>query len=138
VADAPIEALERVPLFSKMQKKDLKALSKEMSERTFPEGTEVTVTGHSGVGFFVIDDGTATVRVNDRVLATLGPGDHFGEMALIDGGTRSADIVADSELRCYCMTAWTFRPFVRDHPDLAWALLESMVGRVREAQSPSA
>ena len=75
------------------------------------------------------------MRVDDRVLATLGPGDYFGEMALIDDGARSADIVADTELRCYCMTAWSFRPFVRNHPDLAWALLEAMVGRVREAQA---
>jgi CRP-like cAMP-binding protein len=137
VADAPIAALERVPLLSNLDKKDLKAMSREMSERTFPEGADVTVTGHTGVGFFVIDEGRATVRVGDRVIASLGPGDYFGEMALIDKGTRSADITADTELRCYCMTAWSFRPFVRNHPDLAWALLEAMVGRVREAQSPA-
>jgi CRP/FNR family transcriptional regulator, cyclic AMP receptor protein len=134
VADAPIPALERVPLLANLDKKDLKAMSREMSERTFPQGADVTVTGHTGVGFFVIDEGRATVRVGDRVIATLGPGDYFGEMALIDKGTRSADIVADTELRCYCMTAWSFRPFVRNHPDLAWALLEAMVGRVRDAQ----
>ena len=113
-------------------------MSREMSERTFPQGSEVTATGRTGVGFFIIDAGSATVRIGDRVVATLGPGDHFGEMALIDGGARSADIVADSELRCFCMTAWNFRPFVRAHPDLAWALLETLVARLREAQSPAA
>ena len=59
VADAPIAALERVPLFANLDKKDLKAMSREMSERTFPQGADVTVTGHTGVGFFVIDDGNA-------------------------------------------------------------------------------
>ena len=113
-------------------------MSREMSERTFAPGSEVTATGRTGVGFFIIDSGDATVRIGDRVVASLGPGDHFGEMALIDGGARSADIVADTELRCFCMTAWNFRPFVRAHPDLAWALLETLVVRLREAQSPAA
>ena len=138
MADVAIEALQRVPLLSKLDKKELKSMSREMSERTFPPGAEVTATGKSGVGFFIIDAGTATVRVGDRVVASLKAGDHFGEMALIDGGARSADIVADTELRCFCMTAWNFRPFVRAHPDLAWALLETLVARLREAQSPAA
>jgi CRP/FNR family transcriptional regulator, cyclic AMP receptor protein len=135
VSEAPIATLERVPLLSRLDKKDLKAMAKEMSERTFPEGSEVTVAGRSGIGFFIIEAGRATVRIGDRVVNTLGPGDHFGEIALIDQGTRSADIVADTELRCYCMTAWSFRPFVRAHPDLAWALLETLVARLRESQS---
>jgi CRP/FNR family cyclic AMP-dependent transcriptional regulator len=137
VAEAPIQSLERVPLLAKLDKKDLKAMAREMSERTFPHGAEVTVAGRSGVGFFIIDEGSATVKIGDRVIATLGPGDHFGEIALIDQGTRTADIVADTELRCYCMTAWSFRPFVRNHPDLAWALLETLARRLREAQARS-
>ena len=135
MAEAPIQSLERVPLLAKLDKKHLKQMAREMSERTFPQGAEVTVAGRSGVGFFIIDEGNATVKIGDRVVATLGPGDHFGEIALIDQGTRTADIVAETELRCYCMTAWSFRPFVRNHPDLAWALLETLATRLREAQA---
>lgn len=132
---APVEALQRVPLLSRLEPRDLKALASEMQERVFPAGAEITVAGQSGVGFFVIDEGTATVRVGDRQVGTLGPGDHFGEIALIDQGTRSANVTADGELRCFGMTAWVFRPFVRAHPDLAWALLESLAARLREAQA---
>jgi CRP-like cAMP-binding protein len=135
MADVAIEALQRVPLLSKLDKKELKSMSREMSERTFPQGAEVTATGKSGVGFFIIDAGTATVRVGDRVVASLKAGDHFGEMALIDGGRRSAQVTADTELTCYGMTAWNFRPFLKDHPDLVWALLQTLVARLREAEA---
>ncbi len=65
----------------------------------------------------------------------LGPGDYFGEMVLIDGEDRAATVVADDELRCAGMTAWSFRPFVKDHPDVAWALLTALVKRVRQDQA---
>ena len=58
--------------------------------------------------------------------ATLGPGDHFGEIALIDDGTRSASIVAATDLLCYGMTPWEFRPFVEEYPQVAWALLRRL------------
>ncbi len=106
-----------------------------MRARVFPAGSTITSAGDGGIGFFVIEEGEASVTVGDRVVRTLGPGDHFGEIALIDGGARSAQITADGELRCFGMTAWNFRPFVRDHPELAWALLESLAARVREAES---
>jgi CRP-like cAMP-binding protein len=66
----------------------------------------------------------------------LGPGDFFGEMALIDRDLRSATVTADTELRTLMLTQWVFRPFAIKHPDTIWALLELMVKRVREAQSP--
>jgi CRP/FNR family transcriptional regulator len=67
-------------------------------------------------------------------VGTLGPGDYFGEIALIDNGPRSATIVATTDLRCRGMTAWEFRPFVQEHPEMAWHLLESLVARLREAE----
>jgi CRP-like cAMP-binding protein len=129
------ETLARVPLFSGVKEKDLKKLGKRMQERSFSEGEVVTTQGESGVGFFVIEGGNAAVSRNDEVVRNLGPGDYFGEVALIDSGPRSATVVATSDLQCRGMTAWEFKPFVEEHPDVAWALLQTLVGRLREAES---
>ena len=129
------DALSRVALFSGMSARDRKSLAAAMVERTFPAGSVITEAGKGGIGFFVVDEGTATVHVGGEDRRTLGPGDHFGEIALIDEGTRSARITTDSDLRCYGVTAWEFRPFVKEHPDLAWALLQVLVQRLREAES---
>jgi CRP/FNR family cyclic AMP-dependent transcriptional regulator len=127
--------LARVPLFSGIKPKELKKLGKRMTERTFNEGDEITREGESGIGFFVIEDGNATVSVGGNIVRTLGPGEHFGEVALIDSGPRSATIIAGTDLRCRGMSAWEFRPFVEEHPEVAWALLETLVGRLRAAES---
>src|SRR5581483_6659957 len=128
------ETLGRVPLFAGVKPKDLKKLGKRMTERTFSAGDQITIEGQSGLGFFVIEEGNATVSRSGETVVTLGPGDHFGEVALIDSGPRSATVVADTELRCRGMSAWEFRPFVEEHPEVAWALLETLVGRLREAE----
>jgi CRP-like cAMP-binding protein len=129
------ETLARVPLFSGVKDKDLKKLSKRMTERSFGEGEVITTQGESGLGFFVIEDGNASVSRDDKVVRNLGPGDFFGEVALIDEGPRSATVVATTELSCRGMTAWEFKPFVEEHPDVAWALLRTLVGRLREAET---
>jgi CRP-like cAMP-binding protein len=131
------ETLAQVPLFSGIKPKDLKRLEKRMTERSFNEGDEITTEGESGIGFFVIEHGNATVSVGGKILRTLGPGEHFGEVALIDSGPRSATVVATTDLRCRGMSAWEFRPFVEEHPEVAWALLESLVGHLREAEVTS-
>ena len=130
-----VETLQQVPLFKDLSKRDLKHLSEAMNERTYAAGRELTTEGESGLGFFVVADGTAIVTVDGVKRRELGPGDHFGEMAIIDGGTRSAQVTAGSELTCYGMTAWNFKPFLRDHPDLVWSLLETLVARLRDAEA---
>lgn len=128
---APVEALRKVPLFSNLDGKDLDQLARQMHERRFPEGAEVTTEGSTGAGFFVIAEGNADVSISGEHRATLGPGDHFGEVALIDDGVRSASILAATDLLCYGLTPWEFRPFVEDHPQVAWALLETLARRAR-------
>ncbi|MGH3028300.1 MAG: cyclic nucleotide-binding domain-containing protein [Gaiellaceae bacterium] len=130
---APVEVLRQVPLFSNLDEKDLDQLSRQMHERRFPEGAEVTTEGATGAGFFVIIEGNADVSIGGEHRATLGPGDHFGEVALIDDGVRSASIMAATDLLCYGLTPWEFRPFVEDHPQVAWALLETLARRARQA-----
>jgi CRP-like cAMP-binding protein len=128
-----VEVLRQVPLFSNLDEKDLDQLSRQMHERRFPEGAEVTTEGATGAGFFVIIEGNADVSIGGEHRATLGPGDHFGEVALIDDGVRSASITAATDLLCYGLTPWEFRPFVEDHPQVAWALLETLARRARQA-----
>jgi CRP/FNR family cyclic AMP-dependent transcriptional regulator len=131
------ETLARVPLFARIKPKELKRLAKQMAERTFPEGETITAEGKGGVGFFVIEDGNATVSIRGSIVRTLQPGDYFGEIALIDNGPRSATIIATTDLRCRGMTAWEFRPFVQEHPEVAWPLLENLVARLRESEERS-
>jgi CRP-like cAMP-binding protein len=135
MAEAPVELLQRVPLFADFDRGDLKRLARSFKERTFSAGSTVSAEGKSGAGFFVIESGEATVTVRDTERAKLGPGDYFGEIALIDDGARSATVTADSELRCYGLTSWEFRPLVESNASIAWRLLETMAQRLRAAQT---
>jgi CRP/FNR family cyclic AMP-dependent transcriptional regulator len=132
---ASAEILRKVPLFAELGDRELGRLAQHFKERTFPEGSAVTTEGGPGTGFFIIADGNATVSVGGEERATLGPGDFFGEIALVDEGIRSATIIAATDLRCYGLTAWEFRPFVEEHPQVAWPLLKTLARRLREAQA---
>ena len=129
-----VAVLGKVPLFATLAEKERQRLARSFTERTFPAGHEIAVQGHNGVGFFVIDSGEASVTKDGEEIRKLGPGDYFGEMALIDNGPRSATVTADSELRCHGMTSWSFRPVVESHAEIAWPLLEALVARLREAE----
>jgi CRP-like cAMP-binding protein len=130
-----VESLREVPLFADLPPRELRRLADSMQDLSFAAGKEVVAQGKGGVGFFVILDGSARVTQHGEDRGLLTAGDYFGEMALIDGDDRMASVHAESELRCAAMTPWTFRPFVRDHPDIAWALLTALVKRLRETQA---
>jgi CRP/FNR family cyclic AMP-dependent transcriptional regulator len=132
---AMVDSLRQVPLFRDLSNRDLKRLAGSMSEKSFAPGQVVVSEGEGGVGFFVILDGHAKVTQGGEDRGTLGAGDYFGEMALIDGDDRAASVTADGELRCAAMTMWNFRPFVKEHPDVAWGLLTALVKRVRQGQA---
>src|SRR5919197_5335518 len=132
---AMVDSLRQVPLFRDLSNRDLKRLAGSMSEKSFAPGQVVVSEGQGGVGFFVILDGHAKVSRAGEDRGRLGAGDYFGEMALIDGDDRAASVTAEGELRCAAMTMWNFRPFVREHPDVAWGLLTALVKRVREGQA---
>jgi CRP/FNR family transcriptional regulator, cyclic AMP receptor protein len=131
----PVEVLGRVPLLAGFQRRELERLARQFRERVFSEGAVITSEGEPGVGFFVIAEGSASVNVGGDARASLGPGDYFGEMALIDEGPRSATVVAATDLRCLALTPWEFRPFVEDHPAVAWAMLQTLAQRLRDAQA---
>ena len=130
------EAIQNAPLFAQLSKKDLKHLAAALTQQNFPAGTIILEQGKPGVGFFIVADGSATVKVNGRTIRTIERGDHFGEVALIDDGPRMAEITAETDLECYALPAWQFRAFIKDHPDVAWALMQSLVKRiVRDAEA---
>jgi CRP-like cAMP-binding protein len=129
------DSLKAVPLFSELSDKERKSLSQSLHEKRFSDGQEVVTQGESGIGFFVILEGNARVSIGGKERRTLKAGDYFGELALLEGDSRTASITADGDLRCAGMTAWHFRPFIRDHPDMAWALLRELAKRLRQAES---
>ena len=132
---APIELLRRVPLFQGLDDKHLRSLSRSFTDRTFEPGQTITTEGAGGVGFFVIENGEAVVSVGGEERRTLSSGDYFGEVALIDEGARTATITAKTDLRCYGMTSWDFRPLVESNAQIAWKMLQVLVQRLQEAQS---
>jgi CRP-like cAMP-binding protein len=133
-----VETLKVVPLFTGVREKELRRLAKVMRESRFNEGEAITTEGRSGIGFFVIEDGNATVSLRGQIIRTLGPGDHFGEIALIDEGPRSATVTATTDLSCRGMAAWEFRSFVQEHPEVAWPLLATLASRLRDAEERGA
>ena len=131
---APIELLKHVPLFQRLSEKDLKTLANNFTDRSFKAGQELTAEGQGGVGFFVLESGEAKVTVGGDERRTLGPGDYFGEIALIDGGLRTASVTATADGKAYGLTPWQFRPLVEEHAEIAWPLLEAMAARTRELE----
>jgi CRP-like cAMP-binding protein len=109
VAEGAADLLKRVPIFSDLDGKELERIAGSMKQRTFNAGDTVTAEGQTGIGFFVIDSGEAKVTVGGEERRRLGPGDYFGEVALLNETTRTATITAETELRCYGMTSWEFR-----------------------------
>jgi CRP/FNR family cyclic AMP-dependent transcriptional regulator len=135
MAEAPIELLKQIPLFEGLPRDELGRIARSFKERRFSAGDTVTAEGAGGVGFFVIGEGTAKVEVHGEERGRLGAGDYFGELALIDDqARRTATIVADSDLTCYGLTSWEFRPLVETNAAIAWKLLQVMAKRLRESE----
>jgi CRP-like cAMP-binding protein len=134
--------LVRIPLFGDLSKGQLRKLAKAFKEHTFGPGTTVVREGeNSGVGFFVVADGSAKVIVGGKTVATIGPGDYFGELAMITKSARTATVTAETPLRCLTIRFWDFRQFVKENPDVSWKLLEHLAGvladdRARQTKAP--
>lgn len=125
--------LKRVPLFSSLSQRQLKRMSRDFRERTFVAGMTPVRQGHmSGIGFFVITEGEASVSIDGREVARLGPGDHFGELGLIGERTRTATVTAETPLRCAELPSWHFRRFVEENPGVSWKLLKHLVDLLAE------
>jgi CRP-like cAMP-binding protein len=113
-------------LFAGLESRELQSIASSMKERTFPAGSTVTEEGRSAAGFFVIAEGEAEVSSHGQHRRDLGRGDHFGEIALITDTDRTATIRAKTDLHCFGMTSWEFKPLVESNGTIAWKLLQSM------------
>jgi CRP-like cAMP-binding protein len=123
--------LKKVPLFAGLDGRELGQISSSMRERRFSAGDTVTQEGAGGAGFFVIESGSAEVSVDGTPRRTIGPGDYFGEIALLTGSDRTATITATSDMLCFGMTPWDFRPLVESNSEIAWKLLTAMAEKLR-------
>ena len=131
VARASSDVLKKVPLFAGLDDRELEQIAASMKERRFSAGDTVTEEGAGGAGFFVVEEGSADVTVDGQARGSIGPGDYFGEIALLTGSDRTATIMAASDMVCWGMTAWDFRPLVESNSTIAWKLLTAMAEKLR-------
>jgi CRP-like cAMP-binding protein len=129
-----VNELKKAKLFQGLSDSELRSIEKQMKIVNHPAGHEIVVRGDGGVGFMVITAGTVTVKTVQGKSRKLGPGDSFGEMALLDHAGRSATVTADTDVTLATIPEWNFRPFLNEHPEIAYSLLQILSQRVRQAE----
>jgi CRP/FNR family transcriptional regulator len=133
-----IERLQAVPLFGDCTKKQLSLLARIGKQIEYPVGHVVVNQGaREGAGLHVLLEGEAKVEINGRTRRRLGPGDFFGEIALLDGGPRSATVTTTAPSHVLFIARWNFRELLADQPELAIRMLESVAGKLRTAGGPT-
>jgi CRP/FNR family transcriptional regulator, cyclic AMP receptor protein len=132
-----VTELKQAKLLQGLPDSELRSLQKQMKMVKHPAGQHIMVRGDGGVGFMIITDGTVTVTTVQGKARKLGPGDSFGEMALLDQEGRSASVTADTEVTLATIPEWNFKPFLKEHPEVAYRLLQTLSLRVRQAEGES-
>jgi len=125
-----IDLIRKVPLFARCSRAELKEIALLADEIDLHEGTEMTREGAPGREFFVLLDGTADVKKNRRRVNTLGPGDFFGEIALVSREPRTATVIATSPVRALVITDRSFRRLLDDAPKVQTKVMEAMAQRL--------
>jgi CRP-like cAMP-binding protein len=128
-----MERLARVQIFSGCSKRELRTIAEAVRPVNHPAGAIVASEGEPGSGLFVIDRGEADVTIGGKKINHLGPGDSFGEMALLDGGPRTATVTATTDLSLFALTGWEYRGLLNEYPSIALRTLEAMAARLRRA-----
>lgn len=137
MAESDMELLKSVPLFSELSKAHLKFILKESNPEMYSPGQTIVKEGDPGGRFYVIFEGRADVSVRGGKKATLGPGNYFGEMSLLDRQPRSATVKADTHVRGLSLASWNFLALLEENPTMAKKLLAHMSGRVRSLEGAS-
>jgi CRP/FNR family transcriptional regulator, cyclic AMP receptor protein len=135
--DDVLPELERSPLFAGVAREELREIATSFDHATFLPEHGVLHESRRGLDFFVILDGTACVDVEGLLIARLGPGEFFGEVSALDGGPRTANVRAESMLRCLVLPNGTFRDFLLAHPRVAVNMIPELVRRFRSVAHPS-
>ncbi|OGO57102.1 MAG: hypothetical protein A2V85_17995 [Chloroflexi bacterium RBG_16_72_14] len=133
--DRRVELIGGCPLFHGLDAAGLAAVAAAAIEVEFPAERVIARQGEIGTGFFVVVDGTVRVIRDGIVVAHLGPGEFFGELSLLDGGPRVAQVVADGPSRCLALASWDFERVLREEPGVALSVLRVVAGRLREVTS---
>jgi CRP/FNR family cyclic AMP-dependent transcriptional regulator len=131
VARASTDVLKKVPLFAGLDDRELGQIASSLKERRFAAGDTMTEEGAGGAGFFIVEEGEADVSVDGQARGQIGPGDYFGEIALLTGSDRTATITATTDMVCWGMTPWDFRPLVESNSTIAWKLLTAMAEKLK-------
>jgi CRP/FNR family cyclic AMP-dependent transcriptional regulator len=126
-----IEALKKTPIFAKTSDDSLASLLKSAIQKTVQAGTKIVEKGQSGLGFYLILQGKADVMSGGKKLAEFGEGSFFGELSVIDGAPRTADVVAKAETTCLVLSQWAMRSIISTHPEIALSMLEELAHRLR-------
>jgi CRP/FNR family cyclic AMP-dependent transcriptional regulator len=124
------------PLFGGVTGDDLTAIGDRAIEVDFPADHVIARQGEIGTGFFVLVEGGVRVIRDGSEIARLGPGDFFGEMSVIDGLPRVAQVVTMQPTRCLALASWEFERLVLDHPTIGLAILRGLSARLRERTEP--
>ncbi len=127
--------LKSAKLFEGLPESEVRSIEKQMKTVRHPSGHEIIVRGEGGVGFMIITEGTVSVKTVQGKTRKLGPGHSFGEMALLDHEGRSATITADTDVTLATIPEWNFQPFLKEHPEVTYRLLQILSRRVRQAES---
>ena len=132
--DPRVEALRHTRLFGDLNDAELSAIAELFKERRFAAGETVIKEGSGGAAFYVIQSGDAIVTIGGEQRGELRAGDHFGEVALLDEGARIATITAATDMMCYGITLWEFKPLVERNGAIGWKLLQTIAREFRAAE----
>ena len=134
--DRRTELLGACPLFGGVAQADLAAIGEHAIEVDFPTDHVIARQGEIGTGLFIVIEGAVRVVRDGQELARLGAGDFFGEMSVIDGLPRVAQVVATEPTRCLALASWEFERLVLDHPTIGLAILRGLSARLRAKTEP--
>jgi CRP-like cAMP-binding protein len=125
------DRLKHVPLFQSLDRKEIDQLAKLATEQHYKAGTTIVNDGAAGHGLYIVVDGEVSVVKDGRVLARFRSGDFFGEMAVLDGGPRTAAVQADSDTTCLVLASWDIRALLMDNAGMTYKMLQEVVRRLR-------
>ena len=128
------DQLKNVWIFSRLEKADLARMAKVVVPRTYSAGDNIVEEGGQAVAFYVIITGKVEIKKRGESLATLGAGDSFGEMSLLDGLPRATTVAAKEETECLVMTRWDFNAELQTNPSIALAMLPILSKRIRKLE----
>jgi CRP-like cAMP-binding protein len=134
MAKNAVDVLKSVPLFADLSKGEMKDVAAAAREELYSPGQDIVTEGQSGGPFFCITEGRADVLVGENKVNDLGPGSYFGEMALLEGGSRSATIRAETHVKAVAISSWNFLALLQDNWDITKKVLAVLSRRVRELE----